>query len=407
MERDDTGKGNAISGEGKKLAIESTALIILLTAIKFSLYFITGSSALLAETVHSLTHVIGSLLVVGGLYLSEKKSEQFPWGLYKVENIVAILLACMIFLTSYEIAKAIYQPSPHGMRNLDVALVVLFLMTFPVILFSRYEAKKAKAINFPSLMADAVHWRADIAPLVVVATGIAGARLSHPFMDRISAFVILLIVLKAGYGILKDAMKSLLDASVDKATLLKIKEVLSRFPQVKETVSLHARNSGRFIFVNMVLGLASKRFKDAHTVADDIEAEIKRRIPFVESVIIHYRPEKKDYQRFAVPLAEKGEEISERFGKAPFIALWDRRADGTASTPEILENPYVNLEKGKGLRLAEFLITMNVDVLYTKELFKGKGPEYVFSDAGVEVRKTGVNNLRELMESTACRQAAE
>lgn len=406
MKRDDAKKGSVISVEGKKLAVGSTALNVFFAAIKFSLYLITGSSALLAETVHSLTDVIGSLFVVGGLYLSEKKSEQFPWGLYKVENVVAVLLAGMIFLSAYEIAKVIYQPSPHGMRNLDITLIILLLMAFPIILFSRYEAKKAKAINFPSLMADAAHWRADMAPLAVVAAGIAGARLSYPVMDRISAFVILLLVLKAGYGILKDSLKSLLDASVDKATLLKIKDVLSRFPQVKETGSLHARNSGRFIFVDMVLGIASKTFKDAHAIADDIEAEIKRRISFVESVVIHYRPEKKDYRRCAVPLAEKGGEISEYFGKAPFIALWDRRADGTASTPEILENPYVNLEKGKGIRLAEFLITMNVDVLCTKELFEGKGPEYVFSDAGVEVRKTDVKNLRELMGSTSCRQAA-
>ncbi len=158
MEHDDAKKGNVISVEGKKLAVGSTALNVFLTAIKFSLYLITGSSALLAETVHSLTDVIGSFLVVGGLYLSEKKSEQFPWGLYKVENVVAVLLSGMIFLSAYEIAKVIYQPSPHEMRNLDISLVILFLMTFPIILFSWYEAKKAKAINFPSLMADAAHF---------------------------------------------------------------------------------------------------------------------------------------------------------------------------------------------------------------------------------------------------------
>ncbi len=399
VEHDDGKTGNVISVEGKKLAVGSTALNVLLTAIKFSLYLITGSSALLAETVHSLTDVIGSLLVVGGLYLSEKKSEQFPWGLYKVENVVAVILACMIFLSAYEIAKVIYQPSPHGMRNLDVTLVIIFLMTFPVILFSRYEARKAKAINFPSLMADAAHWRADIAPLAVVAAGVAGARLSYPVTDRISAFAILLIVLKAGYGILRDSLKSLLDASVDKATLEKIKEVPAEFPQVKEVVSLHARNSGRFIFVDMVLELASKSFKDAHTVTDAIEAEIKRRIPFVESVIIHYRPETKEYRRCAVPLAEIGGELSEHFGKAPFIAVWDMRRDGTTSSPEILENPFFHLEKGKGMRLAEFLVSRGVDVLYTKEDLKGKGPEHILSSLDIEVRKTDLNTLKAMMDS--------
>jgi divalent metal cation (Fe/Co/Zn/Cd) transporter len=146
-----TGKENVITYEGRKLAVVSAALNMFFTATKFSLYLLSGSSALLAETAHSLTDVIGSLLVVGGIYLSEKKSERFPWGLYKVENIVALLSAGMIFLSAYEIAAVIFRPSHEAIKNLDITLVVLFLMAFPIIFFSRYEAKRAKAINFPSL----------------------------------------------------------------------------------------------------------------------------------------------------------------------------------------------------------------------------------------------------------------
>jgi hypothetical protein len=36
------------------------------------------------------------------------------------------------------------------------------------------------------------------------------------------------------------------------------------------------------------------------------------------------------------------------------------------------------------------------DILYTKEDFKGKGPERVFSDAEIEVRKTDLNRWDEL-----------
>jgi predicted Fe-Mo cluster-binding NifX family protein len=206
-------------------------------------------------------------------------------------------------------------------------------------------------------------------------------------------------VLRAGYGILRDSLKSLLDASVDTATLMKIKDITAEFPQVKETVSLHARNSGRFIFVDMVLGLASTTFKDAHAIADDLAAEIERQIPFVERVLIHYKPERKDFRRCAAPLAEKTGTLSEHFGKAPFIALWDRMADGATSTPEILENPYVDVEKGKGIELAEFLAGRGIDILYTREDFKGKGPERVLSAINIEVRRTGLKTLQETIVS--------
>jgi len=80
-------------------------------------------------------------MVIGGIYLSEKKSEKFPWGLYKVENIAAVFSAGFIFLSAYEIAKMIYHPSTAGMRNLDITLMALFLMTLPIIVFARYEAR--------------------------------------------------------------------------------------------------------------------------------------------------------------------------------------------------------------------------------------------------------------------------
>lgn len=376
----------------------SLGLNVALTGAVFSLYLLTGSAALLAQSVHSLTDVIGSVLVLAGIYLSEKRSERFPWGLYKVENLAAGVVAGLIFLSAYEIAVMIYRPHLTEMRNLDVSLAAVLLLTLPVLLFARYERKKAREINSPSLAADAESWRMDVAPLAVVAAGIAGARLSYPVMDRVAAFVVLLIVVRAGYGILRDSMKSLLDASVDSGTLDEMKAVIGGFPEVKELIALSARNSGRFIFVDAALTLSLKRLKDAHEISNHIEREIKARIPFVERVIVHYEPERKDYRRYAAALATLEGEVSEHFGSSPYIAIWDERlSDREVVSTETAENPYSGAEKGKGLRLAEFLVEKGVDVLYTREPFEGKGPWYVFSDAGTEVRKTDMKTLKDLI----------
>jgi predicted Fe-Mo cluster-binding NifX family protein len=176
-----------------------------------------------------------------------------------------------------------------------------------------------------------------------------------------------------------------------------MKDVIKRFPQVREIISLNARNSGRFIFVSMDLRLSIKRLKDAHEIATSIEREIKKRIPFAERIISHYEPEWKEYKRYAVPLKNREGEISEHFGGAQFLALWDERiSDKVILSKEIIENPFPGLEKGKGIRLAKFLVENGIDILYTKEIFEGKGPEYVFSDADVEVRKTDLQTLQDL-----------
>lgn len=223
--------------------------------------------------------------------------------------------------------------------------------------------------------------------------------MSYPVTDRISAFVIFLIVLQSGYGIFRDSVKSLLDASVDKTTLDRIRTILKGFPAVKEVVSLNARNSGRFIFMAANIRLSSKKLKEAHAIADGIESEIKREIPFMERVIIHYEPEKKEYRRYAAPLQNMEGGISEHFGAAQFIGLWDERVkDEMVENLKILKNPSAGAEKGKGMELAQFLIEQEVDVLYIKKRFEGKGPEYLLSDAAIEVRITDLKSMNDLIE---------
>ncbi|HET6515739.1 MAG TPA: cation diffusion facilitator family transporter [Thermodesulfovibrionales bacterium] len=385
--------------EDKQLALMSFGLNVSFMVSKFFLYLSTGSIALLAETVHSATDVISSLLVIGGIHLAAKKSERFPWGLYKVENVTAVLTGIFIFISAYEIAKMTYRPPSSPLRNLDVTLVILFLMTIPVLLFYRYELKTARELNSPSLMADAVHWKADLGPIAIVGVGIAGSRLSYPGADRLAALVILMFVIRAGYEILRDSMKSLLDASADKKTLDEIREAARSFAQVKDISSLNARNSGRFIFVHLELTLGMKRLKEAHAVAEAIEREIKRRIQFVERVVIHYEPEKKDYLRYSALLENRQGDLSEHFGSAPFVALWDKSIpDGILRSQEVLENPHATLDKRKGIKLAEFLVEKGVDVIYTREDFAGKGPDHVLSDAEVKVRHTKLIHLKALLE---------
>jgi cation diffusion facilitator family transporter len=383
--------------EGKRTAAYSTVLNLSLTAAKGILALYSGSAAVLSEAVHSLTDVFGALSVWAGITLSKKKSPRFPWGLYKAENIASGVSALFIFLMAYEIAKDVFVEKAQGLRNTDLSIVALLLMAIPVYLFARYEKKKARQLNSPSLMADSKHWLSDLAPIGVAAAGLAASRIfSHA--DKVAALIVIVFVLRSGYGIMKDSVKSLLDASVDAETLGKLRTVVSGFREVEQIIAINARNSGRFIFAYIDLRLSVGKLKDAYGVVARIEESVRRDIPFIERVIIRYGPMEKGYMRYAVPLSDRTGNVSEHFGSAPFIACWNIDAsDGKVLTQEIIENPFSDLEKGKGIKLAELIVEQGVDILYTKELFEGKGPEYVLSDAGVEVRPADMKTLRELM----------
>ncbi|MEJ2695941.1 MAG: NifB/NifX family molybdenum-iron cluster-binding protein [Candidatus Sulfobium sp.] len=277
-------------------------------------------------------------------------------------------------------------------------MVALILMAAPVYTFARHEKKKAGELNSPSLMADSKHWLSDLAPIGVAAAGLAvSGFFSHA--DKVAALIVIVFVLRSGYGIMKDSVKSLLDASVDAETLVKLRTVVSGFREVEQIIAINARNSGRFIFVYLDLRLSVRKLKDAYRVIAGIEESVRRDIPFIERVIIRYGPIEKGYVRYAVPLGNRTGNVSEHFGSAPFIACWNMDVSrGKLLSQDIIENPFSDLEKGKGIKLAELIVEQGVDIVFTKELFGGKGPEYVLSDAGVEVRSTNATTLGEVME---------
>lgn len=384
---------------GKKIATYSVIINIILTATKTFLALFSGSTAVLSEAVHSLTDVLGSLSVLTGISISRKKSHNFPWGLYKVENIVAVVSATLIFFVAYELIRDTLVRDAKQISHINASAIVLGFLTVPVFLFARFEKEKARQMNSPSLMADAQHWLTDIAALAVVIGGLLASRI-FPYADTAAALIIVVIILNVGYKILKNSIKSLLDASVNAETLEKIRGIIKRFNSVEEITALHARNSGSFVFVHLDIRLFVKKLKAAHAVSHDIEMAIRKEVPFIERVSVHYEPVKKDYRRHAVPLANRDGSISEHFGSAPLMGIWDRRVcDSTMLHRDIIENPFMHLEKGKGIKLAELLIDKGVDIIYTKEVFEGKGPQYVLSDAEIEVRKTDLKNLKDLIES--------
>jgi len=88
----------------KKAAFVSIGVTAFLAVIKYFFGILSGSIALTADAIHSLTDVISSVGVLIGLKISSRKpTKAFPYGFYKAENIVSLFLALAIFYAGYEI----------------------------------------------------------------------------------------------------------------------------------------------------------------------------------------------------------------------------------------------------------------------------------------------------------------
>jgi cation diffusion facilitator family transporter len=384
-----------------RIASYSTILNILVTLAKGLLAWLSGSSALLADTIHGFSDTFASLLVLVGIWLSKRKSEAFPWGLYKVENLVALVSAGFIFFAGYEIIRHVFKGErAFILGHFYSSLLGLLAIILAIAIFSRFEVRKARNFRSPSLLADASHWYSDIASTTLVLLAVLGSRLGYPILDRLAALTMVGFIAKVGWDILKDSIRTLLDASVDAETLNRIRDEILRFSGVKEIKSLQARNSGRFVFVRTELVFRIKKFSQAHQLSKEIEEAILKSIPQVDKVTIHYEPLEKEFLVYAVPVEEDKHSVSEHLGSAPYFYLVRMNTEGHMIQEEkILPNPYLNEEKGKGIKVSEWLLQNGAGVVLTRKAFDGKGPFYVFSSAEVDVIPTEAKTIEEFYQN--------
>jgi len=371
--------------KSERISILSIAVNVILLAIKYVFAALSGSAGLAADAIHSASDVMASITVFAGLKISKRKSKRFPYGLYKVENFVSLIIAVAILFAGYEIAKeSLLEGSESQLRQIPLAIIAEIAVILITFIFSRYEIKKGKEIGSPSLVADGKHVVADMLSSIAVLVGLVGS-LFGINLDRLAVFVVIIFIARAGIAIFIDAIRVLLDASLDFETLDKVKKIISSERSVKEIKSLTGRNSGRYKFIEADVIINARELEKAHLISRKIEKSIRDKITNVDHVMIHYEPVQKDTIIYAAPLDNIDGKLSKHFGEAPYFAIVTVGIDGEFRNREILPNTFLSEERGKGILVSEFLIKQGVDILLLKEKFDGRGPEYVLSDSNVEV----------------------
>lgn len=380
-----------------RVALYSLLFNLALVVAKLILSAISGSLALRADAIHSTVDVLASLALILGVKISERKSESFPLGLYKVENLASIAISFLLFLTAYEIVLEAVRGEALPINYQGwVLYAVAAIIPLPY-LFGSFQIRVGERTGSPSLIADGVQHKADVLTSSLVFLALIAQSISLP-LDRIAAVIIALVIVKEGWGILVDGMRVLLDASVDAQTLKRIRALILEAPEVVSIKELVARNSGRYLFVQADLTLRLADLKRAHQASERIESRILKEIPQVDRVRIHYEPIVESRRRYATPLADMRGTLGRHFGESPYFALVEMDFEEMKLVrQEIMANPHRDLSKGKGLKVAKFLLGFKPDVVFSIESLEGKGPGYAFAEAGVETVQTDAETLEELV----------
>jgi cation diffusion facilitator family transporter len=386
--------------ELERAAIVSSFATAVIAIVKFVVGTSFGSVALIADAMHSFTDIIGSIAVFFGIRFSEIKTNKFPYGLYKLENLISLFLSLIIFYTSIDIVFDVIDSIGKPVANAGSLTILAALFSLIVSLaLAKYKLKVGKKNNSPSMINESKHTKMDAITTMGVLIGVTASFLGYTFLDPIIGFLVALLVFKAGLEIFIDSSKVLLDASLDYKTLRKIESIIEKEKGVKVS-SLMARSSGRYIFVEMKLETNIKDLKKASQLKEKYEKEIKQKIPFIDKIIIETDYKKKNVLVYAIPIQKNSESslLSEDFGTTKFFGFVKiNLLEKKVLSKKIVPNPFASEKSRKGILAARLLTKKKVDVLITKKEMHEGGAFYALQDNFIEMKTSKEKTFKKVI----------
>ncbi|NMC58664.1 MAG: cation diffusion facilitator family transporter [Candidatus Methanofastidiosa archaeon] len=387
--------------KGEKAAKYSSVINLLLAIVKGAVGLLSGSIALIANSIHSFSDIVASLAVYIGLKLAQRKpDEKFPYGYYKVETFASLIISAIIVVTGIEIALDSYNAflNPSTIEIPLVALFVAALSALVSFLLARYKQEIGRTIGSQALINDGKHSFIDIFSSIIVFVGILSSYMGYLRIQGISGILVALLIVYMGLKLAKDDILVLLDANMDPEKIEEIKTIAESVDGVEGVHAIKVRSSGPFVFAE--LHLQTKKglsVENASEITGNIKKAVKGRIKNLDSLMVQIEPFKKERLRVAVLVENKNglqSDISEHFARAPYILIADV-ANGRIISTVVKDNPGTTLEKKKGIETAEFLEKEKVDVLVSTGV--GEGPKYALSDKSIDVMVPRGKNLEEMI----------
>lgn len=361
---------------------------LLETGIKISAALYTGSTGLLADCIHSLGDVVGSLMVWIGVRVANKKYKKFPYGFYKIENLLALGIGFAIIYGAYEIILIFFAGKATLPQNIPVGITAVVIAILLDFFWGRFEAKSGRLINSPGVEASGNHTLSDVYSSVVVLIGLIGSYFGYN-LDRWSALIVAIIISKMGVEILWKNIIVLLDMTLPTEKLDAYTKLITRQPGVLSVKTIRGRNSGSFRFVDIDISIKVNSLSMANSMASEMENKLKEFDSTIDAVFVHYCHDLPETILIVVPTDEHGLNLSPFFGKATHLTfLKYNRKIGQLSDVRTEINPMAANSEHRGIDLALRLIDQSIDSVCCRENLHDKGPGLMFYRFGIDVRKT-------------------
>jgi cation diffusion facilitator family transporter len=282
------------SAEGMRALWVSLSVLGATAAIQAAVVAISGSIALLGDTLHNAADAL-TALPLGIAFIAGRRppSRRYTYGYGRAEDlagvVIVVIIAASSALAAYAAASRLAHPRPvSSLIAVGIAALIGFTGNE---LVARYRIRVGRKIGSAALVADGMHARTDGFTSLAVLLGAGGIALGWDWADSIVGLLITVVILAAGRQAARDIYRRLMDA-VDPAVVDQAEQALRGTPGVLGVGQVRLRWIGHQLRAECeVIVDAEATAIQAHQVAVGAEHNLLHALPRLTAALVHADPE--------------------------------------------------------------------------------------------------------------------
>ena len=272
------------------------AVNALLAFLKLLAGFLSGSYAVIADGIDSVSDIVSSIVVlIAARIIARPPNIKFPYGYKKADTIATKVLSFIIFFAGAQLAYSTVRMfvsgevlEAPGLLAIWVTLISIAGKLFLALMLFR----TGKKVESTMLIANARNMRNDILLSISVLAGLLFIYiLDKPLIDRIVAFLISLFIMYEGFRIFMKSNIDLMDGIDNIDVYNRLFDSVHSVRGAHNPHRVRARKIGHYYMINLDIEVdPDLSVKDAHDIAKHVENSIKSNLRNIYDVMVHVEP---------------------------------------------------------------------------------------------------------------------
>jgi cation diffusion facilitator family transporter len=280
------------SREAMRTLWRSLVILGVTAAIQLVVVVVSGSVALLADTIHNVGDALTAVPLAAAFILGRRPpTRRLTYGYGRVEDFAGIAVVFIILISAIVAAweaidRLIHPQTPGYLLATAIAGVVGFVGNEWVAV---YRIRSGRRIGSAALEADGYHARIDGFTSLAVVAGVIGVALGVPAADPIVGLLISAAIMRIVWQSAREIGLRALDG-IDPDVVDALRAEAAEVPDVVGVEDVRARWLGHVVRSELTVTVDGKRSAgEATAIADAVRDRVIHNVEHVSEVAVQVR----------------------------------------------------------------------------------------------------------------------